>query len=407
MLRAAHNDTRVKRSVRQTQGAVPNSAHGIYGEYLIVNSLEESLMVLGPGGADSERTIERTALHSGRLDQGIDIWYREHLGDRKIIGNIESTNNKIHIIHIPSEVIYEGPIYIEEINRVLYTAAHSQSAVHPLDEHLRVFSNNEIAEIVRGDFFKSPIIITANDHLERYNTLFVEINGEIMAVAFTHVHPIKEVFDINEDDWYEVESRDDFLNGFARIEVAYNRKYVDEEGVPRRAIVDSRLLSDLFEDHPNTWKIGGIWCSLSRRALEDKLAQEQHRHRIGYISREEHLLLLEESQAVFKEELSMTKRRSSMLKDYFEGSGDIVKKVLSGDYSAKSVDMGIQKLKLERDRLRLQQAQLTEDARRQRLAQRLKLLDDATKVIASVTKTAMVVIPAVISLYAVYQKHKA
>lgn len=373
-------------------GGLPYNFGSFYNEYQILNNLGSYINILD---FKNEAMLIQHEQDSDKLElsrRDITIRCRQVSGPRSwnMANNTETTRSKWKIITIPYAVFIKEPVFVEEINVVLFCKDwHNGEILHP---YSRAARDAEI-ELIREQYGEAekfcPISIVAYDSTKYFKVLYTIINGAI--------YPIPVSDSGSEDD-----------------SVVVTTKSTDNKG---DIIIHSirTTFSEMLKASRCYWELGGFQISSTKRILKDKLDYPQPEpvkvdetrnmiyedDIVEYVESirkkdTDRILELENVVQELEQNYNELKKRS-------QRTTETVSNLLSGDYVEKHTETIHKKLDLEFEKIQVTKEQI----RRDESVEKLKHTKEQFNLVSTILKSLVVFVPLGIKLYMDYKKSRS
>ena len=372
MITAEHSSAVQIIDDKHSSGSLRGDIGTFYNEFHIINGLNEPLYAVD---YDNHKIlIPRRVENTYGADRRVEIVSRVVEGKRtfdSLRGYENTPNSHLRTIRIPYDLLRDEPIFVHEINAVLCFAHHLPFIKHPHSKDAKAKEMEDYREKINSNMMVVPMILNANDPAGRFRTLYIEINGIICAAQVTNI--------VAEKDYVDLAFRD---KSYSLTELTHFRTTITE----------------LLEQDPQIWSLGGFRLSGDREWLEQVIEVERSKQPTRIDVATVNAMLKqnreEDEQRISQliDEAKETKRQLTILKTNHEA-------LKNNDYHERNAQLAHDKLKLEE--LKLQQAAL--DAEVNLKAERLKFRKELLTTFGVVAKTAAVVTPLAFGLYKTIQ----
>lgn len=279
----------------QYAGALPCSIAGLYNEYQVINYTGTTLYMNTING--DRIVIANNTNGASAIPRRVEINIRTVLGAREISSHgPENWKGRILKIVIDSDTITNHPVYVKEIDAILYLDKFI-GIQHPRHDTTGADYAERAQQVSGSADTRSPYIININDPSNKIKSLYTIVNGRLCSITVNHWAHYPEACSIMYRDPHDVKytpqetfSLDDLLKNTGTVTtdkdtVVYlaTNRLVLETAIKKQQIEESKLVHpDSIQEFKETIakdkqdEIDGLTDTIS--ALNAKLAKQRAEH---------------------------------------------------------------------------------------------------------------------------------
>ena len=382
----------VRSVVHKNVNTLNNLSAGYYVEYLIENKLTEDIYLLSK---DVEHVLPKIAAHSFAERGTVVIQIREHNGVRSFRHGTtaEITPCNVKFITIQESVLDEGPIYVEEIDRVIYKRSNYDHAVHPGTEEFYERWQKFFLDQNTEAYQHAPYRILVNDYLKRFDSFYITMNDRIFTIPVTHTQPLSEEYTTaHVGISYGKTDKVPMVEMYATITI------ITERGPGSSPIRDTYFLKDVYEDNDgDIWKLGETVCSVNKHSLVRYIDKQKSDIKQNFISIKDHEIKIESAEKINLAKIDILESNAKRHKKMIDDNLEVFTKTARGDNLENSMDLSMKTLELEEDKIKIQrETNKANDS--------VKKVENITKITVATAKVAVVLIPLAVTLYGLFKK---